>query len=186
MTEWGAVSDNGIAVERLEAPGPSPRARASSPDAPADPSSGSVRGLASPWRLPALHPLMKRGKETGKRATPGPGKQTTGAAERWLNRLFENRIRFARNFVSEREADALHPPLEGEGREPTGPCKARPDDKLRERGGVSFVSAKKVHPTPPPPGEGEEGEAVTPADSASTPLRLFGHTAPNNSADGIF
>src|SRR4029079_1041114 len=36
---------------------------------------------------------------------------------------------------------AVPPPLEGEGREPTGPREARPDDRLRERGGVNSTFA---------------------------------------------
>jgi hypothetical protein len=40
------MSDNDIAVERLEAQGPSQRARASSQDAPADPSSGPAVGAS--------------------------------------------------------------------------------------------------------------------------------------------
>jgi len=53
-----------------------------------------VRGLASPWRLPALHappyPPRKRervergGKQKGKRRTRA-AKQRTGPAERWLS-----------------------------------------------------------------------------------------------------
>ena len=46
-----------------------------------------------------------------------------------------------------RATDSVHPPLEGEGREPTGPRKARPDDRLRERDGVNFE--REAHPTPP-------------------------------------
>jgi hypothetical protein len=108
MTERGAVSDNDIAVERLEAPGPSPRARASSPDAPADPSSRSALGTSRKGSQGAaasrVYPTCaldkpisgkpeigrapssrKRGKENGKRADPGARATKNRAAERWLS-----------------------------------------------------------------------------------------------------
>jgi glycyl-tRNA synthetase beta chain len=44
-----------------------------------------------------------------------------------------------------------HPPLQGEGRSPTGPAFGRPDDRLRERGGVGGRAAN-AEPLSPPPG----------------------------------
>jgi hypothetical protein len=77
------VPDNGIAVEPREAQRPTSLA-ARTPQA-AIPGNGdiavgaikrtlvrSVWGLASPWRLPALHPLVERGKENRDAGHPGP------------------------------------------------------------------------------------------------------------------
>src|SRR6478752_7463353 len=64
--ERGAAPDNGVAVERREAPPPShgggtPRKRSGRADRKACP-----KGVShTPWRLPALHPLAPRGKEEG-------------------------------------------------------------------------------------------------------------------------
>ena len=45
----------------------------------------------------------------------------------------------------------FYPPLEAQGREPTGPARSsRPDDKLRERGGVNGV--QEITPPRPPDG----------------------------------
>ena len=38
----------------------------------------------APWRLPALHPLVRGEKENRDAGHPGPEQQRTGAAERWL------------------------------------------------------------------------------------------------------
>src|SRR5205823_11202349 len=40
-------------------------------------------GLANPWRLPALHPPLRRGTEKGEGAIPAPEKQRIRVAERW-------------------------------------------------------------------------------------------------------
>jgi hypothetical protein len=83
------VPDNGVAVEPREAQRPTSLA-ARAPSAAilgnGDIAVGaikrtlarSVRGLASPWRLPALHPLVGGDKEKGKRATPGPRNKEQG------------------------------------------------------------------------------------------------------------
>jgi hypothetical protein len=47
------------------------------------------KGPRKPLAPPGAPSSRKRGKENGKRASPGPEQQTTGAGERWLNRLFE-------------------------------------------------------------------------------------------------
>src|SRR6476620_9199545 len=65
-TERGAAPDNGVAVERREAPPPShgggtPRKRSGRADRKACPKEASQAS----WRLPALHPLAPRGKEKG-------------------------------------------------------------------------------------------------------------------------
>ena len=64
--ERGAAPNNGVAVERREAPPPShgggtPRKRSGRADRKACPKGVSQ----TPWRLPALHPLAQRGKEKG-------------------------------------------------------------------------------------------------------------------------
>ena len=99
------MPDNGIAVEPREAQRP-PSLGARTPQA-ATPGNGdiavgaykrtlarSVWGLASPWRLPALHPLMRG--ETENRDTGVPGarkrKNTGGGA---LADGFDYRICFA-------------------------------------------------------------------------------------------
>ena len=95
MTERGAVPDNGIAVEPREAQRPTLLA-ARTPIA-AIPGNGdiavgaiertlarSVWGLASPWRLPALHPLVSRGDGkqgyglAGARKTRTPARRSVG------------------------------------------------------------------------------------------------------------
>ena len=69
MTERGAAPDNGVAVEPREAQRPTSLA-ARTPQAAilgnGDIAVGAIKralarpvgGLASPWRLPALHPLI--------------------------------------------------------------------------------------------------------------------------------
>jgi 2-octaprenyl-6-methoxyphenol hydroxylase len=55
------------------------------------------------------------------------------------------------DFQTMAVADFFHPPLEGEGRPPTGPARSgRPDDRLRGRGGVNGGAAI----TPPRPPDG--------------------------------
>ena len=76
------MPDNGIALERWEAQRPTSLA-ARTPTA-AVPGNGDtavgaikrglvspVGGLASPWRLPALHPLVGGRRKNGMRAHPG-------------------------------------------------------------------------------------------------------------------
>jgi hypothetical protein len=49
------------------------------------PDAGTLWGLASPWRLPALHSLARaREEKRGKGRTRRPEKQRIRAAERWL------------------------------------------------------------------------------------------------------
>jgi hypothetical protein len=89
------VPDNGIAVEPREAQRPTSLA-ARTPIAAilgnGDIAVGAIKrtlvrsvgGLASPWRLPALHPLIQGKRKTGIRV-PDARKQSLRPAERWLN-----------------------------------------------------------------------------------------------------
>ncbi len=79
-----------------------------------------------------------------------------------------------------------HPPLEGEGREPTGPARSgRPDDKLRERGGVNgraaFTPPRPPDGGPPSPSRGGWAQhldvEVADGSTISTPLLV--------AADGV-
>ena len=90
MTERGAVPDNGIAVERREAQRPtSLAARTPTAAVPGngDTPVGAIKrglvrpegGLASPWRLPALHPLVRGRRKNGMRATPGSKSKNRGS-----------------------------------------------------------------------------------------------------------
>jgi hypothetical protein len=102
MTEQGAVPDNGIAVEPREAQRPTSLA-ARTPQA-AIPGNGDiavgaikralVRPVGEPRKLPGASrrsiPSYRGEKEKWDAGHPGPEKQRTGAAERWLRRLFEN------------------------------------------------------------------------------------------------
>jgi len=88
--EQGAVSDNDIALERREAPGPAllgPRARKRQPlvtgDLPwraPDPGFGSGTGGDPPVAPPGAPSPLSRGTEKGKRAGPGARIQGPG---RW-------------------------------------------------------------------------------------------------------
>ena len=72
--ERGAAPDNGAAVERREAPPPALLGAERLASVPGGPRQCSPKGgLAKPsWRLPALHPLARRGKEKGERTRPRP------------------------------------------------------------------------------------------------------------------
>lgn len=117
------------AVERLEAQGPLTGARASSQDAPtglrkvregASQAPGAVASRVYPTcalnkpisgkpeigRAPSP---WERGKENGKRANPGPEQQRTGAAKRWLNWLFDNRIHLPRRAKQPRFTQQVRP-----------------------------------------------------------------------------
>ena len=69
---------------------------------------------AAPWRLPALHPLVSRGEGKWDAGHPGPEKQRTGAAERWLN---GNRIATAASCLRAAPGSRLLP---DPGRVPAG------------------------------------------------------------------
>ena len=90
------MPDNGIAVEPREAQRPT-LLGARTPQAAilgnGDIAVGAIKrtlarsvwGLASPWRLPALHPLVfEERRKTGIRATGRPKNNNPGTAERWL------------------------------------------------------------------------------------------------------
>ena len=89
MTERGVAPDNGVAVEPREAQRPTSLA-ARTPQAAilgnGDIAVGamkrtlarSVRGLASPWRFPALHPLVEGKRKTGIRAFRTPEIKVSG------------------------------------------------------------------------------------------------------------
>jgi hypothetical protein len=49
------------------------------------------RGGDPPWRLPALHPLVSRGKENRDTGPPAARKLSRRAAERWLGACFVSR-----------------------------------------------------------------------------------------------
>src|SRR4051794_16397411 len=98
MTERGAVPDNGIALERREAPGPCAKGPAR-PGTPTPlktwvpesrrahrPIARPVKGASpAPWRFPALHPLVRGETEKGYGHPGRPEKQRRRAAERWLD-----------------------------------------------------------------------------------------------------
>ena len=88
MTEQGAAADNAVRDGASGGAGPFAGARASSHDAQAGSRKPGLRGLANPWRLPALHSPRFEGKqEKGRRARPGARKQSHGTAKRWLTWL---------------------------------------------------------------------------------------------------
>ena len=86
------------------------------------------RGLASPWRLPALHSPF-RGTEKGNR--PTPRLQRTGAAERWLRGLFEKiecgRARELSKFLTvlRKRKDPVHTKSASISGCPAGACTPR-------------------------------------------------------------
>jgi hypothetical protein len=56
------------------------------------------KGPRKPLAPPGAPSPCEKGKGNREAGHPGPEKQTTGAAQRWLNRLFENRICCARDL----------------------------------------------------------------------------------------
>ena len=84
MAEQGAVSDNDIAMERREAQGSSQGPARLGTPTPLNtwvpearregrPIARPARGASqAPWRLPALHSLIRGKKENGMQAHPGP------------------------------------------------------------------------------------------------------------------
>ena len=96
------MPDNGIAVEPREAQRPTSLA-ARTPQAAilgnGDIAVGAIkrtlaRSVGEPRKLPGASrrsiPSCRGEKEKRDAGHPGPEKQRTGAAERWLRRLFEN------------------------------------------------------------------------------------------------
>ena len=101
MTEQGAVPDNGIAVEPREAQRPT--SLAAHPPIAAILGNGDIavgamkrtlaRSVGEPRKLPGASRRSipsSRGEGKWDAGLPRARKQRTGAAERWLNGLFEN------------------------------------------------------------------------------------------------